>query len=250
MQAKPPTIMTFGPEGESDRRAQFARLLRHSPIPDKELMLNVGLYLTPQTLSRVLFMDHLYRQVLDTQGVVLEFGCRWGQNTSLFTSLRSIYEPFNRLRRVVGFDTFEGFVGVARQDGRHVAAGDYATTTGYESHLAEVLALQEQESPLAHLRKHELVKGDATRTFTDYLQRNPQTIVALAYFDFDLYEPTRDCLKLLEPHLTRGSVIGFDEVNDETTPGETVALREVFGLGKYAIKHYRYSARTSYLVVD
>lgn len=250
MTTRAPTIMTFGPEGEADRRTRFAQLLRQSPIPDRELMLNVGLYLTPQTLSRVLFMDFLYRQILETQGVVVEFGCRWGQNTSLFTSLRSIYEPFNRLRRVVGFDTFEGFVSVAGQDGRHVSAGDYATTGGYESHLAEVLALQEQESPLSHLRKHELIKGDATRTFAEYLERNPQTIVALAYFDFDLYEPTRDCLKRLEPYLTRGSVIGFDEVNDETTPGETVALREVFGLGRYAIKHYRYSARTSYLVVE
>jgi hypothetical protein len=242
--------MTFGPEGESERRARFAQLLRDSPIPDQELMLNVGLYLTPQTLSRVLFMDFLYRKILETQGVVIEFGCRWGQNTSLFTSLRSIYEPFNRLRRVIGFDTFEGFMSVAGQDGRHVSAGDYSTTGGYEAHLAEVLALQEQESPLCHLRKHELVKGDATRTFGDFLERNPQTIVALAYFDFDLYEPTRDCLKRLEPYLTRGSVIGFDEVNDDTTPGETVALREVFGLGRYAVKHYRYSARTSYLVVE
>jgi hypothetical protein len=116
--------------------------------------------------------------------------------------------------------------------------------------LERVLQLQEQESPMAHLKKHEIVKGDATKTFPEFLKRNPQTIVALAYFDFDLFEPTRDCLKELEPYLTKGSVIGFDELNDETTPGETVALREVFGLGRYAVKHYRYSGRTSYLVID
>jgi hypothetical protein len=110
--------------------------------------------------------------------------------------------------------------------------------------------MQERESPLGHLKKHELIKGDATKTFPEFLKRHPQTIVALAYFDFDLYEPTRDCLKELQPFLTKGSVIGFDELNDETTPGETVALREVFGLGKFAVKHYRYNARTSYLVVE
>jgi hypothetical protein len=245
-----PSIMTFGPAEESDRRTHMARLLRQSPIPDRELMLNVGLYLTPQTLSRVLFMDHLYRQILETQGIVVEFGCRWGQNTSLFTSLRGIYEPFNRLRKVVGFDTFDGFVSVVSEDGKHVSAGDYGTVPGYEAHLGQVLAMQERESPLGHLKKHELIKGDATKTFPEFLKRHPQTIVALAYFDFDLYEPTRDCLKELQPFLTKGSVIGFDEVNDETTPGETVALREVFGLGKYAVKHYRYNARTSYLVVE
>ncbi len=245
-----PRMMTFGAAEEPDRRAQLARLMRASPIPDRELMLNVGLYLTPQTLSRVLFMDFLYRQILETQGIVVEFGCRWGQNMSLYTSLRGIYEPFNRLRRVVGFDTFSGFVSVASEDGRCVEAGDYSTAPGYEQHLAQVLAMQEQESPLPHLKKHEIVKGDATQTFPEFLARNPQTIVALAYFDFDLFEPTRDCLKELLPYLTKGSVIGFDEINDETTPGETVALREVIGLDRYAIKHYRHSARTSYLVVE
>ena len=29
-----------------------------------------------------------------------------------------------------------------------------------------------------------------------------------------------------------------------------MALREVFSLGRYAVKHYRYSARTSYLVIQ
>jgi hypothetical protein len=243
-------MMTFGPEDQADRRDRLATLLRSSPIPDRELMLNVGLYLTPQTLSRVLFMDFLYRQILDTQGIVVEFGCRWGQNLSLFTSMRGIYEPFNRLRKVVGFDTFDGFVGVTPEDGDRVEAGDYGTAPAYEAHLREVLALQEAESPMSHLRRHEVIAGDAVQGFPAYLERNPQTIIALAYFDFDLYEPTKRCLEAIEPFITKGTVIGFDEINDETTPGETVALREVFGLGRFAVRRYRYSARTSYLVVE
>jgi hypothetical protein len=245
-----PEIITFGPPEEADRRQEFAKLMRSTPIPERELMLNAGLFLTPQTLSRVLFMDFLYRQIQDVQGVVMEFGCRWGQNLSLFTALRGIYEPFNRLRRVVGFDTFHGFPSVAPEDGGELAPGDYATTPGYDQYLRQVLDLQEKESPLSHICKYEVIKGDALKSVPDYLARNPQTIIALAYFDFDLFEPTRDCLKAIEPYLTKGSVIGFDEVNDHTTPGETVALREVFGLQRYAVKRYPFSARTSYLIVE
>ena len=36
--------------------------LRSSPIPEDEQLLNLGLFLTPQALSRLLFMDFLYRQ--------------------------------------------------------------------------------------------------------------------------------------------------------------------------------------------
>lgn len=243
------SILTFGPPGEQERRARFAELVRHSPLPDPELMMNVGLYLTPQTLSRVLYMDFLYRQILDVQGVIVEFGCRWGQNLSLFTALRGIYEPFNRLRRVIGFDTFAGFPSTGPVDGDRLAPGDYATTPGYQAHLEEVLSYQEQESPLGHIRKFEIHKGDATQTLTAYLERNPQAVIALAYFDFDLYGPTKACLNAILPYITKGTVIGFDEVNDATTPGETVAVREVLGLDRFAMKRYPWNARTSYLVV-
>jgi hypothetical protein len=245
-----PCCVTFGGAGEKARRVQLADLIRHSPIPDEELPSNLGVYLTPQNLSRILFMDFLYRKVLDIQGVVMEFGCRWGQNTALFSALRGIYEPFNRLRRVIGFDTFAGFPSTTPQDGGQVSAGMYAVTAGYQSHLSDLMVSQEQESPLSHLTKHELVAGDVMQTVPAYLERHPETVVALAYFDLDLYEPTLECLRRIRDRLTVGSVLGFDEANDPLNPGETLALKEVLGLDRYALRRFPYSARTSYLAVE
>ena len=73
-------------------------------------------------------------------------------------------------------------------------------------------------------------------TVPSYLKENPETIVALAYFDLDLYKPTKECLKAILPHLTKGSVLGFDEVGFHSLPGETAALKEVLGLDKYRIQ--------------
>ncbi len=248
--AEEPQILTFGPPKEGDRRGEMIDLLRQWQIPERELLLNLGLFLTPQTLSRVLFMDFLYQKIIDVQGIVMEFGCRWGQNMSLFTSLRGIYEPFNRLRKVVGFDSFSGFPSVAPQDGDMVAKGDYGTAPGYAPFLERVLKLMEEESPLAHLRKFEVVPGDAIVTVPEYLKHNPETIIALGYFDFDLYAPTKSCLEAVRGHLTRGSVLGFDEANDHTTPGETIALKEVLGLDRYSVRRYRFNSRSSYLVIE
>jgi hypothetical protein len=243
-------LVTYGDTDEKGRRQKLVDLMRECPIPDEELLPNLGLFLTPQTLSRILFMDFLYQKILEVQGVVMEFGCRWGQNASLYSAFRGIYEPFARLRKIVAFDTFAGFPTVESQDGQQMHRGAYATTTGYETYLQMILQHQEQESPQSHIRKFEIVKGDVTETLPDYLARNPETMIALAYFDLDIYQPTVACLNLIRDRITKGTVLGFDELNDHATPGETVALKEALGLDRFAIRRYRYNARTSYLVIE
>jgi hypothetical protein len=238
--------------GEVERRAQFLQTFKNSPLPPSQLLGNLGLYLNRQTLSRILFMHELYQRVLPVHGVVMEFGTRWGQNVALFSNFRGIYEPYNYTRRIVAFDTFEGFPGVNAKDGTDpiVKTGAYAVTAGYESYLETLLAYHESESPIPHITKHELVKGDCSVTLAAYLEKHPETIVSLAYFDVDLYEPTYKCLKLLRNYLTRGSVIGFDELNFEAFPGETVAVREALGLDRYSIRRSTLSPVGSYLVIE
>ncbi|MBJ7549144.1 TylF/MycF/NovP-related O-methyltransferase [Marinomonas ostreistagni] len=243
-------IMRFGPEGEDERRSQMIDLLQECPIPKEELLLNTGMFLTPQTLSRVLYMDHLYKKIINVQGVIMEFGCRWGQNLSLFTAMRGIYEPFNRLRTVVGFDTFSGFVEVDERDGKDMDVCSYSVTNGYESYLDQLLHFQEQESPLSHLKKYTLVKGDVCETVPQYLQEHPETIVALAYFDLDLYKPTKAVIEAIRHRIPKGAVIAFDEINDASCPGETLALLESFGINNCRIERYQYNARTSYFVYE
>ncbi|HOA74644.1 MAG TPA: TylF/MycF/NovP-related O-methyltransferase [Phycisphaerae bacterium] len=237
---------------EVSAREQMQRLFIDCPIPLGELMSNLGLFIRRQDLSRLLFISDLYRRIVDVHGSILEFGVRWGQNLALFTSLRGIFEPFNHNRKIVGFDTWEGFPSVHAKDGHAdvVSVGAYATTAGYENYLEQLLACHEQESPIAHIRKFELVKGDATVEVDRYLERNPETIVALAFFDLDLYEPTRKCLEAIRDRLTRGSVVAFDQVNVHAFPGETLALKEVFGLDRYRLYRSPYSNAACYLVVE
>jgi hypothetical protein len=181
----------------------------------------------------------------------MEFGTRWGQNLALFSALRGIYEPFNRHRRIVGFDTFSGFPSIASQDGgsEMMQRGQLAVSDRYQEYLASVLEAHEELDPLSHIRKFELRAGDATMELGKYLQEAPHTIVALAYFDFDLYEPTKACLELIRNRLTRGSVVAFDELNDPDSPGETLALMETFGLGNVELRRFPNASRVSYFVV-
>ena len=97
---------------------------------------------------------------------------------------------------------------------------------GYESYLDRLLSLAEKQSPVSGMKKFQLIKGDAASTFEQYLRKHPETIVSFAYFDMDIYEPTMRCLKSLMKHLTKGSVVGFDELNYSQFPGETLAFQE------------------------
>src|SRR6478672_5795180 len=96
----------------------LASLLQSSPIPSGEILANLSLYLTRSSLGQILFMAHLYSRILDVHGVVMEFGNRWGRNLALFSSLRNIFEPHNYGRKIVGFDTFEGFPKTTPKDGQ------------------------------------------------------------------------------------------------------------------------------------
>jgi hypothetical protein len=99
------------------------------------------------------------------------------------------------------------------------------------------------------LRRFETVKGDIEKTLPSYLEAHPETVVALAYFDMDLYRPTKAALKTIVPYLTKGSVIGFDELCLREFPGETAALREVLDLSQHAVVRSPYSNHQSYIVL-
>src|SRR6185369_2084111 len=131
-----------------------------------------------------------------------------------------------------------------------IRIGGLAVTSHYEEFLDEVLQHHERESPISHIRKFELIKGDATVEIEKYLKDNPETIIALAYFDLDLYKPTRECLTAIKGHITKGTVLGFDELNMHTYPGETLALKEILGLDRYQINRSPLSAASSYIVIS
>ncbi len=238
--------------GERTAQAELTRRMKNTPIPDDEILANLGLFLTSKNLSRILFFHEIYKMIVETHGIVVEFGVRWGQTLSLLAALRGIFEPFNRHRRIVGFDTFTGLAGVSAKDGggRASVDGSFSVSDDYEAELGRILALQEALNPISHLRKFELVAGDARSTVPDYFTRHPESLVSLAVFDFDIYEPTRAALEAVGPFLFKGSVLVFDELADDVFPGETLAVREVLGIENLRIRRMPMTARISYAVIE
>ena len=237
---------------EKNIQKQLVEHFKSSPLPDDEILPNLGLFLTSKALARILFFYEIYKKIVCTHGIIVEFGVRWGQTLSIMTALRGIFEPFNRHRKIVGFDTFEGFKGMGKEDGTlcQCKNGSFSVTPNYKDYLDTILSLQEKLNPISHLKKYEIVKGDAIRTIPAYLKRHPETIISLAIFDFDIYAPTKAALEAVRPHLCKGSILVFDELCDDILPGETLALRETLGLNNVQVQRFPMAARISYLVFE
>ena len=245
-------LQTRAAKDAADHRQRLLDLFRSSPMPDDELHVNLGLYMRSGSLAKILFFDEIYRQILPIPGIVIECGVWRGQTLAILENLRAVHEPYNFARKIVGFDTFHGYAGLSEKDRQSatIKPGGYTVEAGYEKHLASVLECHERENIMSHIKKHELVKGDAARTVPAWLRKNEWATIALAYFDMALYRPTKAALRAIAPRLIRGSVIALDEFCASEYPGETAAVAEVMGLRQHRIFRSRFLPDRSYLIVD
>jgi hypothetical protein len=245
-------LQKFRSVDEEESSLEMERLLKNCPIPFDQLISNFGLFLHPRDISRILFFNYIYSLVVEVPGVVMDFGTRWGTNMAIFSSLRNIYDPINKQRLIVGFDTFEGFPNISPEDGKSsiMEVGRVSVPLGYDKYLNNILDLHNKIEPLGHLKKYEICIGDASEEIKKYIVRQPETIISLVFFDMNLYKPTKDCLEAIKPRLVKGSIVAFDELNDPTCPGETQALQEVFGLNNIRLLRFKPASRVSYFIFE
>lgn len=235
--------------GEVDRAARLLELQTQlCPQMGSHWSLHSNIFRDRIALSRILYLDHLYQQIIHVPGIICEFGVQWGGSLTTLMNLRGMYEPYNYSRTIVGFDTFQGFAGTGDKDGQTFEDGDYTTIKDYEAILAELLALHEENSPLSHIKKHELVKGDVSKTIAPWLASNEHAVIAMAIFDMDIYQPTKDALNAIKHRLVKGSLLVFDELNCAAFPGETAAVAEVFGLENLKLRRHPHQPFCSWVI--
>lgn len=224
---------------QMDFRQQLALSFEQSPLDTEDKLFNLGLYVRSALLTKFLVMNDLYKRVKNAPGILVEFGIWYGQNLVLLENLRAIHEPFNKQRKIVGFDTFEGYRGFSNNDKKSQIfdPNSYSTGKDYKKYLRDLLEIHEGNNAFGHTRNvHELVEGNVINTVPAYFEKNQQDLVAFAYFDMGLYEPTKKCLDVIMDRLVPGSVILFDELCWKEAPGETIAFREVFAGKKYKLE--------------
>lgn len=208
-------------------------------------------YVPRQVLEDFLARYELFRMIEAIQGDILEFGTFNGAGCFSFAHFSAIKEPQNLTRKVVTFDTFEGFPNVSEQDKK--GNPDLVKKGGLRSQpldrLQRAREIWDLNRFISHIPRLEFVQGNIMETLDEYLINNPQTLPALVYLDVDLFEPTAHCLKRLLPRMQKGSIIAFDELNHSAFPGETVAFLQEMNVTCTTVRRVPFSSRISYVTV-
>lgn len=233
-------------------REVLYKLFKDRPIDTTDLLLNPGLFMRSGVLTKILFLNEVYQMILGTPGIIMEFGTWLGQNLITFENLRAIYEPFDQTRRIIGFDSYSGYTAFSDKDKKDdvVKEGGYKVPEDYQKYLLELAKYHEQNNVLGYGKRIRTIAGDVTETVPAFFEKYPETIIAFAYFDMALYEPTKVCLREIKPHLVSGSVILLDEFNYEQWPGETLAFKEVCKDWSYVIKKSKLMTDRTFLVIN
>ena len=66
-------------------------------------------------ICRDLFVDMKCLKILNIEGSIVECGVWNGAGLLSYAKLVEIFEPYSIKRKVIGFDTFEGFVDIQIQ---------------------------------------------------------------------------------------------------------------------------------------
>ena len=191
----------------------------------------------------------LYKMSLEVKGSVIDCGVFHGGSLLTWAKMSTILEPWNYHRKIIGFDTFQGFPELSEIDKELEIAKVGGFSTGYDivQELDGIIADYDKNRPLGEIQKIQLVPGDACLTIPSFVNDNPWLVVSLLYLDFDIFEPTQVALERIVPLMPKGAILAFDELSNWNWPGETKALAQVLGIANLEIKQFPWEPNISYI---
>ena len=222
----------YGDHDRDLRDALRGRLATQADYLD-EIAVNFPIYTRRVDLARFLVKYELFQEAVQVPGYFVEIGVYKGEGLLTWAKLLDMHCPADRLRRVIGFDNFEGFTGFHAKDGAAAPGADKIlggwNPAGAKDDLDFFMDLFQADRFLPHASLIEIVEGDVCKTARAYAEANPGLRIALLNLDVDLYEPTLAALEAFYPLVSPGGLVLIDEYGVKHWPGPSVAVQDYFG---------------------
>lgn len=183
-----------------------------------------------QALKRFLAHTDLFKMTLNLPGDIAELGVFRGAGLMTWANLLEAYCIGDRTKVVYGFDNWQGFSALTREDGK--ADDDSGKVVGgfnpggYLAELQNAIAIFDADRFIPQKPRIKLVQGHIEATVPAFVHDNPGVRFSLVHFDCDLYQPTRAALAALWDRVVPGGILIFDEYAIADWPGESRAVDE------------------------
>lgn len=230
------SVITYSTDQSLSARKKLFEMMNSYQATSEETERSLGLFLRGSLLARIFATADIYKLIVNIPGCILDIGTWRGQTAVLCENFRAIFEPLHFNRRIVCFDTFEGYKGFSEKDratalhrdGTYVVGG-----TEYAQFLRDLLEVHEQNNAMGHNHgKHKVVEGDCRVMIPQFFSENPNEFVALAFFDLNSYEPTAQAFEQVWRRLVVGGVAAFWQLTRNSVPAEAAVYSEKI-LGNY-----------------
>lgn len=236
---------------EIEASQKYLEIFQNSVFPTATKLTEFAKYIRRQDLTRLLARYEIFKRALPVKGSIVECGVFHGSGLMSWANFCAVLEPMNLMRRIYGFDTFDGFAAVSKEDAtqaRRTMKGDLRSDSFEE--LQNLISAYDLNRPLGHVSKIELIKGDATKTIPAFIESHPHVLVSLLFLDFDLFEPTKIALETFLPRMPKGAIIAFDELDNPAWPGETLAVMKSVGMKNLKIERSDFDPYIGFAVID
>lgn len=213
--------------------ADIMRVIEKYDIPVNWVFGSFGLYAKRVNVAMFLAYYELFRQIVDVPGSIVECGVFQGNSLMSFAKFLEIFCPGDRLRKVIGFDTFKGFASTHEHDHASIFA-EHAKKGGWSSEkfkpaLDELIEIFHKEQFVPHNPRVELIEGDISKTLPEYVNQHPGLRISLLHIDVDLFEPSYVALQYLYPKVVSGGIVVLDDYAMSIWPGGSQAVEQYFG---------------------
>ena len=102
-------MKSFRTEKELEVGKSIENIFNKNPDSVEVKLENFPKYVRRQHLKRFLTLYEIYKHLLNVKGSIVELGVFRGFSLTSWAKLSAIMEPENLIRKVYGFDTYEGF---------------------------------------------------------------------------------------------------------------------------------------------
>ena len=212
--------------GEDGYYAKLQKIIDKYPHDLRHYLDLFTVYTNRRSFIRQLAHYELFKLTVDLPGHYADFGVYFGKSYFSWHKFLEVFTPTATHKKVIGFDTFQGFPGLAPEDGASDASIQKDTgglsSASFLAEFRELLDLHNGDAVLP-VGRGTIVQGDVCKTFPQWLEENPDARFCLCNLDMDIYEPTAIVLAGAWDRLVPGGVLILDEYATSKWPGETKA---------------------------